>query len=300
MKIVVMGAGAVGSYFGGLLTKSGEDVILIAKGKHFEAMRKNGLKVKSVDGDFKIKVNVTNNPKEVEEADLILFAVKSYDTEEAIQLCKHMVKNNTVVMSLQNGVDNEEKISNAIGKEKVVPALVRGGFRVISPGFIEHSARGVTIFGEENGNKAKRVENIHQLFKNAGIEPQISDDINYDIWFKFMWNIAFNQITAIARKSPGEVVEFKETNELARFLLQELVEVANKKGIKLGEAEIEKTLKLPPQFLKFKTSMLQDMEAGKKLEADAFSGVIVKYGSELNISTPYNNAVYSLLKLISN
>jgi len=296
MKIAVMGAGAVGSYFGARLTKAGEDVTLIARGKQLEALQQKPLIVHSIKGDFEIKVKATDTP--TDPVDLILFTVKSYDTETAIELCKPIITDNTIIMSLQNGVDNEEKIGNAIGKEKVIPALTRIGISLESPGVLNHQASGLIVFGEDNGEKTERITEISNLFEKANLDYKVSGDINYEIWSKYMFNIAFNQLCAITHQTCGKLI--KEQKKLAELVLKEVVEVGKAKGVSLTNENVTKTLTLKPIFENFKPSMLQDVEKGKKIEFEAFSGTVVKYGKELGIPTPYNYTVYTLLKGINN
>ncbi|MBN2421661.1 2-dehydropantoate 2-reductase [Candidatus Woesearchaeota archaeon] len=297
-KIAIMGAGAVGSYYGALLIRAGFDVILIARGKHLEAMKKNGLSIKSFKGDFRVDVNATDNPEEISPVDFILFTVKSYDTETAISQIKPIIHENTLVMSLQNGIDNDEKIEKVVGKGKLIPALTKIGVSIPEPGIINHSAKGIIIFNESNGEKTKRIKQIEDIFKKANIEYNIPKDILLEKWKKFLWNSSFNVITAITKKTLTELLNSEMSNELINRSMKEVIAIAQKKNILLGHEIIQTQIDFSRQLGNFKTSMLQDIEKGKRIESWALSGIISKLGKELGIDTPVNETLYYLLKII--
>jgi len=294
-----MGAGAVGGYFGGLLAKRDVDVRFIARGRHLEALRAKGLIVKSYKGDFSLPVNATSDPGEVGPVDLILFAVKAYDTEVAVKQALPMVGSDTILLSLQNGVDNGEKMAAVVGKEKILEAAVYIGASIPEPGVILHTAGGRIIFGEPEGGITERVRKLEGFFKDHGIQAEASPDIRVPQWSKFAWNVAFNAINALIGGPVGRVVANQKTLELARRTIEEVMEIAKALRIPLPDDLVERhvqwTLTMGPDI---KTSTLQDLEAGKPLEIEAFNGVIVRKGQELGIPTPYNFALYGLLSAL--
>ena len=294
MKVAVMGAGAVGGYFGGLLAKGGAEVTFIARGKHLEALRSKGLVVKSYKGDFSILIKATGDPKEVGQVDLILFCVKSYDTETAIRQALPMVGEETVVLSLQNGVDNEERIAAIVGEGKVLGGVAYIGSRVPEPGVILHEMEGRIVFGELQGGLSERVLKLKSFFDQRGLEASASPNIKKALWAKLAWNVPFNAINALVGGPVKAIVENPPTLELARRATEEVMAVAKALGIELPPDLWEKNLGFA-RGADIKSSTLQDLEAGKPLEHEALNGIVVKKGAQLGIPTPYNFTFYVLL-----
>jgi 2-dehydropantoate 2-reductase len=295
MKVAVMGAGAVGGYFGGLLAKGGADVTFIARGKHLEALKAKGLTVRSVKGDFSLPVKATDDPREVGPVNLVLFCVKSYDTEAAMRQALPMVGKETVVLSLQNGIDNEEKIASIVGKEKVLAGVAYIGSSVAEPGVILHEMEGKIAFGEMDGGVSNRVLNLKEFFDRCGLTAEASADIRKALWAKLTWNAPFNAINALVGGLVKAIVENPQTLELAKQVTAEVVAVASASGIPLT---VEEVWARNLRFVRrsgIKSSMLQDLELGRPLEHEALNGIIVKKGAELGIPTPYNFALYALL-----
>ncbi|MBI4640028.1 MAG: 2-dehydropantoate 2-reductase [Candidatus Tectomicrobia bacterium] len=301
MKVAVMGAGAVGGYFGGLLARSGEDVTFIARGEHRKALEEKGLTVKSVHGDFSLKVNVALTPMEVDPVDLVLFCVKAYDTDMVSYQILPMVTWRTTVLTLQNGVDNAEKIEKVVGGPgKVMPGVARIEATVLEPGVIGQMSQFRDIeFGEWDGTVTPKAEKVFQAFQKAGIPCQLSPDIRKSLWTKLLFISAFAGMTTLTGGTIGEVMNCRETRELYISLMREVEKVARAKSVNLDDDVIEKVLKLTGGFShEAKSSMQRDLEKGKQLEIDALHGIIVKYGKELSIPTPVNETIYGCLKLI--
>ena len=285
----------MGGYFGGLLAKGGADVTFIARGKHLDALRAKGLTVKSVKGDFSIPVRATDDPKEVGPVDLILFCVKSYDTERAMRQALPMVRKETIVLSLQNGIDNEEEIAGLVRKEKVLAGVAYIGSSVPEPGVILHEAEGKIAFGELEGGVSDRVLTIRAFFDRCGLPADDSPDIRKALWAKLAWNAPFNAINALVGGTVKAIVENPHTLELARRVTEEVVAVAVASGVPLAFEEVwQRNLKFSRRS-GIKTSMLQDLELGRPLEHEALNGIVVKYGAGLGIPTPNNFALYALL-----
>jgi 2-dehydropantoate 2-reductase len=300
MKILVIGAGAVGGYFGGILAKGGEDVTFVARGKHLDSLKTAGLRIRSYKGDLSLMVNAIDNPEEIGKVDLILVCVKSYDTEEATLQCMKNIGEGTIVLSLQNGVDNEERIGKIVGINKVLGGVALIGSELNNSWEIWHHTAGKIIIGELDGRISDRVRKVAYIFKKADIPCSISNDIQKELWKKLVWNAAFNSVSAVTRSNLQEIMECEETRELVRLIMTEVLNIARGIGHDLDEGIIEEYLVLPERSREVRTSTLQDLLKHKHLEIDAINGVVVKIGKKLGIPTPYNNSLYALLKLINN
>lgn len=299
MKVAVMGAGAVGGYFGALLHRGGVDVTLIARGRHFEAMKSRGLQIKSPQGDFTVAATAVRDPEAIGPVDLILFCVKSYETESAARQCLSMVREGTAILSLQNGVDNEERIAAVVGEDKVLGGVAYIGAAISEPGVIVHTAEGRIVFGEVRGGISQRVTSLDQTFREAGLPAEISSNIQAILWGKLCWNAAFNAINALVGGEVRSLVERPETRALARGVMEEVRTVAAAGGIDLPKETVDKLLHWTATAAAgMKTSTRQDLEAGKPLEVEALNGVVVRRGRDAGIPTPLNFALYGLIKAI--
>ena len=299
MKILIVGTGAVGGYFGGMLAKSGEDVTFLARGEHLKAIQEKGLYIKSIIGDFNIKINAVEKPNANEKYDLIVIAVKSYDLPDACNNIKGTVKNETVLMSLLNGVDSEEIIGSIFGADNVIGSVAFIGSQISEAGVISHTASGMITIGELDGVKSKRCEEILKIFERAKIPIKLSENIQKDIWAKMVWNTGFNAITALTGSLVSDVLSIPESRKIVEMAMKETVEVANKKGISLSDDLAEKTVSKTLKAGEIKTSMLQDRENGKAMEIDSINGAIVRLGHEMNIPVPVNETLYGALKVIN-
>ncbi|MBZ0158742.1 2-dehydropantoate 2-reductase [Candidatus Methylomirabilis sp.] len=295
MKVAVVGVGAVGGYFGGLLAKGGADVTFIARGKCLEALRTRGLTVRSAKGDFSVRVRATDDPTEIGTVDLLLFCVKSYDTESAIRQALPMVGQHTVILSLQNGIDNEEKIASLVGKEKVLAGVAYIGASVLEPGAVLHQEGGKIMFGEVAGDASERVIRLKAFFDRYDLPAEGSPDMKKILWTKLAWNAPFNAINTLVGGPVKTIIENPHTFELARRVTEEVVTVAHASGVPLAfELVWERNIRFSQSY-DVKTSMLQDLEAGKPLECEALNGVIIKKAVECGLKAPYNFALYALL-----
>jgi 2-dehydropantoate 2-reductase len=300
MRIAAMAAGAVGAYFGGRLATAGHDVFFIARRAHLEALRKNGLKLESVHGDLHLpKVNVTDDPKEVGVVDVVLFAVKLWDTEIAAELTKPMVGPNTRVITLQNGVDSYERVSKVLGKEQTVPgtayiAAVLGG-----PGVMKHTSKFATIrCGRMEGTPDPKLEAFVEAAKAANIDIQPQDDMNRERWQKFIFLSSMAGANCMTREPIGKILADPDTRALYRKLLEECLAVGQKAGAKVPSSWVEDRMSFSDNApAGMKASMLHDLEAGNRLELDWLTGKVVSLGRELGVPTPASEAVYAAVKL---
>ncbi|HMC00081.1 MAG TPA: ketopantoate reductase family protein [Flavobacteriaceae bacterium] len=297
MNIVVFGTGGVGGYFGGKLAKAGFDVTFIARGKHLEAIKNKGLQIKSIHGDFTVHPKVTDDISQIKNPDLIILGVKSWQVLDVAKQLKPIVHGNTMVLPLQNGVDNADKLMTVLNPKNVLAGFCKIVSRVDSPGIIEHFAYDPEIvFGEYDNSKTERVKNIKDIFDKAGFNNTISDDIHLDIWKKFLFIATVSGIGAITRAVFGD---FRQDDDIRQMLYQtayEIVAIANAKGIALNNSHIEMVMGVIDN-LDYNTtaSMQRDIMEGKPSELDNFNGYIVRMGKELHISTPINSFTYHCL-----
>jgi 2-dehydropantoate 2-reductase len=298
MKIAVIGSGAMGSLFGGLLSEAGEDVTLIDIWKeHIDVMNRKGLKITGVGGDRIVRVKATSSPSEVGPVDLILIFVKSYDTRKATMDALPMVGTNTIFLTLQNGLGNIEQIAEVVGSDRVIAGSTTHGSTLIGPGEIYHAGSGVTVIGEISGEITDRVKTIANTFNRAGIETEVSQNIIGVIWSKVLVNVGINALTALTRMRNGELLEVLELKEVMRKAVEESIEVAVKAGIRLEiEDPVEEVFKVARLTAKNKSSMLQDIERRRRTEIDAINGAIVTIGKKYGVKTPVNETLTAAIK----
>jgi 2-dehydropantoate 2-reductase len=297
MNIVVFGAGGVGGYFGGKLAQAGYDVTFIARGKHLQAIKNNGLIIKSILGNFTVHPKVTDDISTIRNPDLVILGVKSWQVEDVAKQLKPIINKNTMVLPLQNGADNADKLRAILPDENVLAGLCKIVSCVESPGVIDHFAFDPEIvFGEYNSEKTKRVQKVASLFDKARIKNKISDDIHLDIWKKFLFIATISGIGALTRVEFGVMRNNEHIRQLMYQTANEIVAVANAKGIALTNDDIEMVLKVVDNLnAKTTASMQRDIMDGRPSELDNFNGYIVKQGKELHITTPVNTFTYHCL-----
>jgi 2-dehydropantoate 2-reductase len=297
MNIVVFGAGGVGGYFGGKLAQAGNDVTFIARGKHLQAIKSNGLLIKSIQGDFKVHPKVTDDVTNIKNPDLVILGVKSWQVEDVAVQLKPIIREHTMVLPLQNGADNADKLKAVLPHENVLAGLCKIVSRVESPGIIDHFAFDPEIvFGEYDNENSKRVQNLSMLFDNAGIKNKVSEDIHLDIWKKFLFIATVSGIGALTRVEFGAMRDDEHIRQIMYQTANEIVAVANAKGIELTNDDIEMILKIVDNLnAKTTASMQRDIMDGRPSELDNFNGYIVRQGKELHITTPANSFTYHCL-----
>jgi len=296
MRIAVMGSGAVGGYFGARLAASGQEVSFIARGRHLEAMRKDGLKVKSINGDLHIRSLFTDEPGAIGPVDVILLCVKSYDTEAAMAQLAPMVGERTMILSLQNGVDNPDKIAARWGKERTLAGVVYLGALVSGPGTIEHSAGGRIVLGRLDGQSSEGATRVERIFSDAKVPCAVNSKIRTVMWTKLVWNAPFCALSCLARATVKEIIESDSLRKLAADCMEEVREAARSTGIELAASIVEETFNFSGGLGNFKPSMLQDLEAGKPLEYEALNGVVVDALRQADKKAPVNEIFYATLK----
>jgi len=299
MRIAVMGTGGTGGYFGGLLARAGEEVTFIARGAHLEAIRRNGLTVKSaLAGDFTISATTTDNPFDIGPVEFVLFCVKAYDNAMAADQIRPLIGPESIVLSVQNGINNEKQIGDVVGHEHMVGAVSYVSSTIESPGVIAQTAGpGKIVLGEMEGGTSLRTEMLKNTLQNAGIAAELHPNIQAALWQKFMAICGVNGVTALTRLSMGEILACAQTRELLRRTMEEVVAVAPASGAALPEACVDQSMEFFSSFEPMmRGSMYYDLAAGRRLELDVLNGTVVRLGNEHGIPTPMNFAIYAALK----
>jgi 2-dehydropantoate 2-reductase len=298
MEILIIGTGGVGGYYGGLLAQQGNEVTFISRGAHLYAIRHEGLRVKSVHGDFTVfPANATEDPSKVEPVDLILFCVKTYNTDEAAEAMRPAVGPQTVVLSLQNGIDAAERIGNVVGLEHVLGGATWLSSAVEAPGVIKQVSQFRRIvFGELEGGRSERIQSIYEVLNQTGITVEISEDIQKVLWTKLVFITAVSSVGSLTRLPMGDYRSIPETRSLLSRIMQEVESVARAKGVNLDGDVVQKWLEfIDNSAPNIKPSMQLDVEAGHRTELESMIGVVGRKGRELGVPTPAADFVYASL-----
>jgi 2-dehydropantoate 2-reductase len=299
MKILIMGAGAVGGYFGARLQAAGEQVVFCARGDNLRALCERGIEVTSIRGDLKLAVTATDAPRTHAPYDLVLFAVKFYDLESAARQLDGCLRPGGAILSLLNGVESEARLAEIFGRESVMGGNARLGVELVAPGRIAHISTGHIELGELDGRISERARAYAAAFERAGILGALSDRIMTIRWDKLIWNSAFNTVTTLTRRTVGEILDDPQGLELVTTLMRETLRVAQAEGAQLGADRVEAFLLHSQKNLRaLKTSTLQDLERGKPLEYEALSGAVLRGARRHGIAAPMTQTVYALLKLL--
>ncbi len=300
MRIAMMGAGGVGGYFGGRLAASGCDVTFIARGRHLEAIRNNGLRIDSRDvGDATIDPAVaTDAPADVGVVDYVIVGVKLWDTEDVGRAIAPMVAPDTTVLSLQNGVECDETLASVVGAKHLIGGVAFIASSIREPGVIEHiGTMQRVVVGERAGGSSRRVELLHEMMLQAGITAEVSDDIERTIWEKFVFLVGLSATTTMLRTTLGPIREDPEKRKLLLNIMRETVAVGRAKGIDLPEDYADDRLAfadgLPADMT---SSMHHDLKAGNRLEVAWLSGAVARFGDEVVVATPVNQTVFAALR----
>lgn len=292
-----MGSGGVGGYFGARLAQAGNQVSFIARGRHLEALRAKGLTVKSALGDAQLNVRAFQDPREAGEADVVIFAVKLWDTEGAAEQIRPVVGRG-VVIPFQNGVESIERLAKVLGAERVMGGSAYIATRIAAPGVIEHTGTMARLrFGPVMPSQRGAAESFFQACKGAGINAELADDIVLVNWEKFAFLVAVSGTTAVARAPLGVVRADADLRWMFEQAMRETWSLARRRGVKLAEDFVAKQMgfldTLPAEM---RASMLHDLEAGNRLEAPWLSGAVARMSAEAGLETPVNRALYAALK----
>ncbi len=293
-----MGSGGAGGYYGGLLARQGHDVAFVARGAHLTAIQKNGLRVKSVHGDFSIRpAIVTDIPSELPIPDLVLFCTKTYDTVEASQIIRPNIGSDTTILSLQNGIDAVERIGKIVGFNHMIAGATWISSALEAPGIVKQvSEFRRIVIGEPNGTITARVRAVFELFKQTGITIELTDNILKVLWAKFLFISAASSLGSITRLPVADYRAVPETRELIILLMREVESLARRQNVALEPDIVERSLAFMdnsgPQI---RASMQLDVVAGRPTEIDSILGVIGRQGRELGVPTPVADMLYALL-----
>jgi 2-dehydropantoate 2-reductase len=295
-RVAVVGAGAVGGYFGGMLARAGAPVVMIGRPAFVEAVRKNGLFLDTLQFKEAVRVEASTELEAVRGADVLLFCVKTTDTESTARGLAPLLPASATLVSLQNGVDNGDKI-RAAGID-ALSAVVYVAASVPEPARVKHVGRGDLVIGPPNA----RTEKFAALFERAGVPCRISDNIDGELWTKLIWNCALNAISALGRARYGQIAASEDARKVVENAVNEVLAVAAAARIRLPGVEDIKAglagaLKIAAQMSGALSSTAQDLVRGKRTEIDSLNGYIARRGAELGVATPVNHTLYTLVKL---
>jgi 2-dehydropantoate 2-reductase len=299
MRIAIMGAGAIGGYYGAKLAQAGHELAFITRGEHLRAIREKGLALTGPAGDAVISnAQATDNPADIAPVDVVLFCVKLYDTEDAARAIAPLLAKGGVCITLQNGVDAHERIGAIVGPERVMGGLALVSALIEAPGVIRYNARAGSIrFGETDGGVSERATRFRDACSGAGINAEVVTDIRAALWHKFVGLSVNAALNSVVRQPAGVCYHDPDLIELARQGFSEGAAVAKALGVKLPEDIVAQQLKnhqnFPPGMY---ASMYHDLARGRRLELDSLSGLIVRKGRELGVPTPFHAMAYACLK----
>ena len=301
MKIVVVGAGGVGAFYGGLLARAGQDVHIVARGPQLEALRMRGLRISSLAlGEIDVPpLRATDRAAEIGVADLVLIAVKAHQTAGILDEIAPLIGDGTLILALQNGVESDELLAARFGPPRVIGAVVYVGATLERPGLVRHVAAGTLVIGDRGAVGADRLERVRTALASTGLPVRINPDIERQRWHKLAWNASFNAVSALTLRSSQELLNTPAARDVIVGVMREVVAVANARGVTLGPADIDQLVAATEKAAPIRTSMLVDRERGRELETDALVGVVVRRGSELGVPTPITSVLYALLTAIS-
>ena len=318
MRIVIAGAGAIGGYIGAKLAKVGADVVLFARGPHLQAMQTRGLRVTSADGDFEVRPHVTGDLASIGTADVVFLGVKAHGLTALAPALRPLFGPDTVVVSTQNGipwwyfqnyggefdglhlerVDPGGVIASSIEPRRVVGSLAYFATDIAEPGVIHHTEGNRISFGEPDGSKSERAKAIAEALIAAGFRCPVTARFRHEIWVKLLGNVAFNPISALTGGTLEELARHPDTSKVVREIMAETEAVARKLGIEMP-ISIDQRMAGAEKVGAHKTSMLQDLEAGRPLELEAVVGAVVELGERLGVPMPSTRAVYACAKMLN-
>ena len=298
MRIAVVGAGGVGGYFGGRLATSGADVHFIARGAHLRAMQQNGLRLISPKGDVHVpRISASADPAAIGPVDVVMFAVKLYDTEQAVGMLSPLIGPRTIVLPFQNGVDGVDIVTRAVGAQHAGGGTCYVSAAISEPGVIKHTAMDHLIFGELDGSRSERLEMLLAACSRTNFQSTLSTSIIVDIWTKFTRLSVLSGMTTVTRSPLGVIMQDPDLRAMLKGAVAEALAVANAKGIPVRSDMVDDVAKaydaLPPQT---KASMLVDLENGRRLELPWLSGAVARIGREIGVPTPIHGFIAAVLK----
>ena len=298
MRIAVMGAGSIGGYFGGVLSLGGNEVTLIARGAHLEAIRRRGLQVITDHGEFTVQCDATDDPRQAGPVDLVLLTVKTYHNQEAVPAMRPMVGEETMVLCLQNGIDSYESAAQLLGAGRVLPGAAYVDAGLESPGVVRQTGEVVEIvFGELDGVDSPRGELILDTLRMAGIPAQLSNNIKLTLWTKFLFIATTAGVMSLSRQTMAQLMSQPEWRRVILGCMREIEAVGRASGVDLDPNIVQDTVDyIEGSLEEMHASMHADIVAGRPLELEALNGAVVRAGRSTGLPTPVNDVIYAALK----
>ncbi len=298
MRVAVIGAGGTGGYFGGLLARAGEEVVFVARGPHLEAIQSHGLIVKSrLAGNFTVSARAVEDPRGMGPVDLVLFCVKTYSTADAVQKIRSLVGPETMILSIQNGIDSADQIARIVGRKPLLGGVAQVSSVIEAPGVVAQIAgAGKIVFGELDGGSSAGAQRLQDTFRRAGITAEVHPNVRVALWEKFILICGLSGVTALTRLPIGSILASPETRDFLRGTMAEAEVVTRAEGVSVAAGYVDQTLafmgRLEPWM---KGSLYHDLNAGRRLELEALNGTVVRLGRARKIPTPLNFAIYAAL-----
>jgi 2-dehydropantoate 2-reductase len=298
-RILIVGAGSVGGFFGAHLARQHAGVSFLLRPRTLEAVQQRGLTIRSGSGSFTVHPPAASDPTQLPGPDLVILSVKTYDLDEVMDQLEPVLSDRTILLTLQNGVDTEDRLLKRFERDCVVGGVAFIYSRVAEPGVIEHYKRGSVAIGEMLGHKSERVQSIAEFFRSASLQCQIVEDIRRSKWEKMCWNCVFNPLTVIINDRVSKALGHPELLGVIRQIVQEVTVVASAEKIYLDADMPEKVIRWSQEIRDIHTSMYDDWKAGRRTEIDYLNGYIVRRGRDFGIPTPLNESLTAMIKVIT-
>jgi 2-dehydropantoate 2-reductase len=292
MKVAVMGAGAVGCYYGGMLARAGHEVVLIGRAQHVDAIRAHGLRLDTQSFDEYVRVEASTEASAAKGAQLVLFCVKSTDTEQAAQQLQPHLAADALILSLQNGVDNAERVREQVTQE-VAAAVVYVAAGMAGPGHVKHNGRGELVIEPSHASDA-----VARALIDAGVPTEISDNVRGALWAKLILNCAYNALSALAQLPYGQLVQRAGVTDVMRDVVDECVAVAQADRVAIPGDVDAAVRRIAETMAGQYSSTAQDLARGRRSEIDHLNGYVVRRGAALGVATPANRVLHTLVKLV--
>ena len=302
MKIAVIGAGGIGGYFGGRLAAAGHEVGFVARGAHLEALRRDGLTVRSVNGDFTVApARATDDPRELGAADVVMFAVKTWQLEQATALLAPLMGSGTAVLTTQNGVEAPQQVADVVGREAVLPGLAKIFASIEEPGVIRHVGGPASLaFAEWDDSPSDRVERLRTALAEAGVAATVPESVWTELWAKFLFVVPFGGLGAVTDAPIGVLRSQPGTRRLLEDAMREIRDVGHALGVRLPGDIVESTMAFvdqqPPEG---RSSLQRDLLSGRPSELDAWNGAVARLGSGVGVATPIHALLYEVLTVLA-
>ena len=300
MNVLVMGSGAVGGYYGGVLRHAGNEVTFVARGAHLAAIRERGLRVDSVtSGNFTVEADATARPDASLRPELVLFCVKGYDNAAAIELIRSVVREDTTVLTLQNGIGSGAQLADAFGEHKVMLGVTYVDAALRGPGHVaEFGGPSRLVFGEADGGRTDRAAAISDALSGAGVRVELTSDVETALWRKFLFICAWSGMICLTRSPMADILASPATERMTADVLREVQSVAAARGIELSDSEVEAAMQsFRDAGEDSVSSMYIDLQAGKPLEIEVLNGAVARMGAEAGVATPVNDFISACLAL---